>query len=100
MLEFNQAGRYTDLWALGCMLYEFLVGRTPFVAESGHKMFENILDRKLSFPKGLDKNAADLINKLLASNPTERIGYSSYQELKDHPFFEGIDFEDLARGKL
>ena len=26
MLEFNQSGIYTDLWALGCIIYEMLVG--------------------------------------------------------------------------
>ena len=30
MLEANMAGRFTDLWALGCIIYQFHVGETPF----------------------------------------------------------------------
>jgi 3-phosphoinositide dependent protein kinase-1 len=30
MLESNKAGRYTDLWALGCIIYQLIVGTTPF----------------------------------------------------------------------
>ena len=30
MLEANMAGRFTDLWALGCIIYQFHVGVTPF----------------------------------------------------------------------
>lgn len=30
MLEASMAGKFTDLWALGCMIYQFHVGKTPF----------------------------------------------------------------------
>jgi 3-phosphoinositide dependent protein kinase-1 len=36
MLEYNQAGKFTDFWALGCMLYQFLVGVTPFHGNSSN----------------------------------------------------------------
>ena len=51
-------------------------------------------------PSNLDKNATDLIDKLLSMNPTERLGYNDINELKSHSFFEGIDFGKLAMGQL
>jgi hypothetical protein len=48
----------------------------------------------------MDKNARDLIDKLLKPNPYERIGYSSYAELKMHPFFDGIDFDKLNKREV
>ena len=42
-----------------------------------------------------DTDAADLIQKLLMKNPSERIGASSMLDLQQHPFFEGIDFAQL-----
>ena len=92
MLDHNYAGKFTDLWALGCMIYEFLVGKTPFEAPNAQKVFENIQERIFKFPRDLDPKAVDLIDRLLAMNPFERIGYGNYDELKAHPFFEGIDF--------
>jgi len=33
MLEANFAGKFTDLWALGCIIYQIHVGDTPFSAK-------------------------------------------------------------------
>jgi hypothetical protein len=45
----------------------------------------------------MDPQAVDLINKLLAMNCFDRIGYDSFDELKAHPFFHGVDFEAIER---
>ena len=36
----------TDIWAFGCVLYEMLTGRTPFVGETGSDMVAAILERE------------------------------------------------------
>jgi serine/threonine protein kinase len=65
MLEFNSSSYYTDLWALGCILYEMLVGTSPFYAPSKDAVFSNVLECIFKFPPDIDKNARDLIEKLL-----------------------------------
>jgi len=100
MLDCNLAGSFTDLWALGVIVYEMLVGVTPFYGKNYDEVFNNILDRQLKFPKFLDSDAQDLIDKLLAYTPENRIGFRSYEELKDHPFFIGIIFGDLSQKKV
>jgi hypothetical protein len=50
-------------------------------------VFQNILDRRLDFPKEMDEAAKDLLDKLFSICPTDRLGYSSMNELKAHPFF-------------
>lgn len=50
-------------------------------------------------------DAVDLINKLLALNPRERLGYGpegsdlDFKALKSHAFFKGINFESIAQGE-
>jgi serine/threonine-protein kinase RIM15 len=41
----------TDFWSLGCILYEFLVGITPFGSSSAQGVFENILNKQIIWPK-------------------------------------------------
>ena len=45
----------------------------------------------------MPKEAKDLIEKILIKDPMKRIGFSSkdYKEIKEHPFFNGIDFDYL-----
>lgn len=100
MLDGNYAGRFTDLWALGCMIYQFHIGQTPFQGKNYDSVFQKILERDLIFPKGLDPDARDLIDKLLDYTPENRIGMSGYEELKTHPYFMGIDFQKLEEKKL
>jgi serine/threonine protein kinase len=59
MLEFNLSGLYTDLWALGCIIY------SPFHAKSQYEVFKNILERRIVYPESMDPHAVDLIEGLL-----------------------------------
>ena len=65
MLESNFAGKFTDLWAFGCIIYQFHVGETPFAAKRQDLVFMNIKERRLNFPKYLDNDTQDLIDQLL-----------------------------------
>jgi serine/threonine protein kinase len=40
-----------DFWSLGCILYEFLIGITPFGGKSPEEVFKNIRKYKISWPK-------------------------------------------------
>jgi cGMP-dependent protein kinase len=92
-----------DYWALGVLIYELLVGGTPFEDEQQPKILENIVSsqRNLQFPKGLDPHAKSLIRKLLHANPTLRLGAlkGGVEDIKCHRFFvsNNLDFEALMR---
>lgn len=43
----------------------------------------------------MSQEAQDLVKKLLKTNPQERLGYKSYEEIRTHPFFGDIKWEDL-----
>ena len=43
----------------------------------------------------MSETAQDLIQKLLCENPDERLGANGVEEIKSHPFFENIDWDNL-----
>lgn len=58
-----------------------------------------MLDRKIKYPHDLDKDAKNLIDRLLDYVPENRIGMRAdlgFDEIKMHPFFADIDFEALS----
>ncbi|XP_019440989.1 PREDICTED: 3-phosphoinositide-dependent protein kinase 2-like isoform X2 [Lupinus angustifolius] len=86
-----------DLWALGCTLFQMLSGTSPFKDASEWLIFQRIIAREIRFPDYLSDEARDLIDRLLDSDPSRRLGAGSggYDALKRHPFFKGIDWNNL-----
>jgi 3-phosphoinositide dependent protein kinase-1 len=100
VLEHNYSliGPGVDIWAFGIMLYLFFTGHTPFKAKTEQETLENIKNINYTFDNTeIPDDAKDLISKILVKDPTKRIGYNSrdYSEIKNHPFFNGIKFEEL-----
>ncbi|KAF3434929.1 hypothetical protein FNV43_RR22016 [Rhamnella rubrinervis] len=84
-----------DWWALGILLYEMLYGRTPFRGKNRQKTFANILHKDLTFPSSIPVSLAarQLINALLQRDPANRLGSNfGANEIKQHPFFRGINW--------
>lgn len=69
MLDKNHAGVEADYWALGCIIYQMLIGQTPFDGEVEFQTYEKILKADFTFPDEIDKNAKDLIKLLLKVEP-------------------------------
>ena len=88
-----------DWWSVGCIMYEMLVGYPPFCSDTPTETYRKVMNWKetLQFPNDVDISPAakDLIIRLLCS-VDERI---SLKHLKEHPFFEGIDWTDVRSMK-
>jgi len=87
-----------DLWALGCIVFQMLVGRPPFRGESEYLTFQKVVNRDFGeVPDDLSDDANTLIDALLQVVPGERLGAGEggYGRLKAHPFFEGTRWESL-----
>jgi len=96
-----------DWWSLGVILFEFLVGIPPFNDTSPEKIYDNIVNLRIPWNElsiGYEENcispeAADLIQKLLTLDHRKRLGTNSAAEIKNHKFFEGINWDLLRRQK-
>ena len=75
---------HVDIWCIGVLLFELIVGRPPFSGETEQAVRYNIARMRINWPRNLDKDAADLISKILKYNPEQRI---SLEQMLLHPFF-------------
>ncbi len=85
----------TDIYGLGCLLYEMVIGEPPYYDENIEQMFDNIKNARLKFPGYLTKEIKSLISRMLERDVIKRIGSSSMKELKSHEFFNGLQWERL-----
>ncbi|XP_066521381.1 microtubule-associated serine/threonine-protein kinase 2 isoform X5 [Hoplias malabaricus] len=95
-------GKPVDWWAMGVILYEFLVGCAPFFGDTPEELFGQVISDEIIWPEGdeaLPSDAQDLISKLLRQNPLERLGTGSAFEVKQHRFFTDLDWNSLLRQK-
>ena len=92
-----------DWWSFGILIYEMLCGIPPFYCDNTEKMYGLITRAELRFPKkiNISDTAKALITKLLVKNQDLRLGSKGgFEEIKKHPFFEGMDFEALYNQKV
>ncbi|KAL1129164.1 hypothetical protein AAG570_013695, partial [Ranatra chinensis] len=89
----------SDLWALGCIIYQMISGLPPFRSRSEYAIFQKIIKLEYEFPDGFCPKAKDLVQKLLVLNPKERLGSNDsggkYMSIRNHEFFNGIDWDNL-----
>ncbi|KXN87888.1 Serine/threonine-protein kinase SCH9 [Leucoagaricus sp. SymC.cos] len=102
LLDEQGYSKIVDFWSLGVLLFEMCCGWSPFYAEDTQQMYKNICFGKIRFPKGvICEDGKQFVKALLNRNPKHRLGAKrDAAELKEHPFFTGIDWEALARKEI
>lgn len=93
--------RSVDLWALGIVLYEMLVGHVPFIGATRNDTYEKIVkgDIKWSIrvPNG---HVKDLIRGLLGKSNSKRLGgKGGVAEVMEQPWFAGIDWDAVETAR-
>ncbi|KAI3449792.1 hypothetical protein Pfo_006457 [Paulownia fortunei] len=91
-------GMECDWWSLGAIMFEMLVGYPPFYSDDPMSTCRKIVNWRthLKFPEEakLSLEAKDLISKLLCS-VNQRLGSKGADEIKAHPWFMGIDWDNI-----
>ncbi|XP_069750016.1 ribosomal protein S6 kinase alpha-5-like isoform X2 [Narcine bancroftii] len=99
-------GMSVDWWSLGILMFELLTGASPFTLE-GEKNSQGEVSRRIlqsdpPLPSEISPVCRDLIQKLLVKDPKKRLGSGpkGTLEIKRHPFFKGLNWDDLLAKKI
>ena len=98
----NGYGKDIDWWSVGVIFFEMLVGYAPFCSENTKDVCYKVLHWQdyLQIPddKIVSEEAEDLITKMI-NNSDERLGKNGIEEIKKHPFFKGVDWDNIRNTK-
>uniref|UniRef100_A0A665WLE1 protein kinase C n=1 Tax=Echeneis naucrates TaxID=173247 RepID=A0A665WLE1_ECHNA len=102
VLTDNNYTRSVDWWGLGVLIYEMLVGESPFPGDDEEEVFDSIVNDDVRFPRFLSPVPVSLIQKLLQKNPEMRLGAGEddASEIKRDRFFQGTDWDALLARKV
>lgn len=94
-----------DYWAFGVLIFEMLVGRSPFYSYGTDQvsLFKRIVQVKYSFPQGMvHEMAQDLIQRLIVRRQANRLGCLSRgdMDVRDHMWFSIIDTDKLLKKQI
>ena len=72
-----------DIWAIGILIFELMVGRPPFKSDAQHSMEDNIVHLRINWPSTMNLLAKNLVSKLLKLDPDQR---PTLKEILEHQF--------------
>jgi len=102
MLRRSGHGKSVDWYLLGVLLYELVVGQPPYFTNNREQLFKNIQTAPLKLPMFLSADLKNLLIALLNRNPQKRLGAGKIDadEIKAHPWFKGMNWDDVLKRKL
>ncbi|KAG7235543.1 hypothetical protein INR49_002589 [Caranx melampygus] len=108
VLTDNNYTRCVDWWGLGVLIYEMLVGESPFPGDDEEEVFDSIVNDEVRYPRFLSPESVSLIQKLLQKNPEMRLGAGEDDAaaIKRHRFFQvvtllhGMDWNALLAKRI
>ncbi|XP_026806332.1 serine/threonine-protein kinase N isoform X2 [Rhopalosiphum maidis] len=99
--KYNQS---VDWWSFGILLYEMLVGKSPFSGCDEDALFWSICNEQPQYPRYLSVDSKSVLVALLDKDASKRLGSleanHSAEDVIRHPFFSSMDWCKLERREL
>ena len=113
--------RAVDWWGLGVLIFEMLVGESPFPGDDEEEVFDSIVNDEVRYPRFLSLESIAIMRRvsssfhswkklpftiqylqLLRKNPDRRLGASEKdaEDVKKQAFFRNVSWDDLLMRKI
>ncbi|XP_052789265.1 serine/threonine-protein kinase N2-like isoform X2 [Mya arenaria] len=94
--------RAVDWWGLGVLIFEMLVGESPFPGDDEEEVFDSIVNEEVKYPRFLSTEAIAIMRRLLRRNPDRRLGSSERdaEDVKKQAFFRNLDWNELLMRRV
>ena len=105
MAKESVSGPFSDLWALGIIIFELYTGTKPWKGTE-LEIYEQIKKVAIKYPEHIPSSGRELIAALTRRNPAERMGlreggsWTDYADIKGMDFFSGINFNNIQTQKI
>ncbi|XP_053544258.1 protein kinase C theta type [Ictalurus punctatus] len=91
-------GTSVDWWSFGVLLYEMLIGQSPFHGHDEEELFQSIRTDDPCYPRWLTRDARDILIKLFVREPERRLGVKG--NIRQHLFFRDTDWSALEKRQV
>uniref|UniRef100_A0A8C2JH02 Protein kinase C n=1 Tax=Cyprinus carpio TaxID=7962 RepID=A0A8C2JH02_CYPCA len=91
-------GISVDWWSFGVLLYEMLIGQSPFHGHDEEELFQSIRTDDPCYPRWLTRDAQDILVKLFVREPERRLGVKG--NIRHHAFFRETDWIALEKRQV
>ncbi|KDR16839.1 Chromosomal serine/threonine-protein kinase JIL-1 [Zootermopsis nevadensis] len=94
-----------DWWSVGITAFQMMIGHDPFYHDddsNNSTLYYNILHHTPAIPSWFTGREEDFIRRMLEKDPKLRLGgvKGEAQNIKKHPFFNGINWDEVSRRQL
>ena len=95
-------GRAVDWWAFGVLIYEMLLGQSPFRGDDEDEIFDAILEDEPLYPIHMPRASVSILQQLLCRDVEHRLGAgpNDADDIKAHVFFRGINWDDIFHKRV
>ncbi|PVH19086.1 hypothetical protein CXQ85_001381 [Candidozyma haemuli] len=91
LLQYNECGFESDVWALGCILYQFFNGLPPFKGPTEYLTFEKIIGVNYTYRNPVPPGVKEIVDQTLIAEAHQRLTIS---QIQSKAWFAGVPWDD------